>query len=133
MQRILPALAAFALVIAGVGGGILLLASRDHSSIDQKTASPAKAVTGPDGLPVGNLLIEFRRTRDGIRISQLAERLGAIDTTAARAAGQAIVAKQVDAGSGVTAHTGSADLQVADATAPELASFVREHLGRSGS
>ncbi len=133
VQRLLPALAAFVLVIAGVGGGILLLASRDGSSIDQTTPTPPKAVTGPDGLPVGNVLIEYRRNRDGIRISQLAERLGAIDTVPARAAGQAIVAKKVDDGSGVTAHTGTADLQVDAATDPQLAAFVRAHLGRSGS
>lgn len=133
MQRLLPAVAAFALVLAGLFGGIVLLASRDHSSIDQKPSTAAKAVTGPQGLPVGNVLVEYRRDRDGIRISQLAERLGAIDTTAARAAGQAIVAKQVEAGDGVTAHTGDADLQVAEATDPAFAAFVREHLGRTDS
>ena len=111
----------------------MLLASRDRSSIDQARRAPQEAVTGPDGLPVGNLLIEYRRQRDGIRIGQLAERLGAIDTTAARAAGQAIVSKDVDEGTGVSAHTGSANLQVADATDPKLAAFVREHLGRTGS
>ncbi|MDO9354197.1 MAG: hypothetical protein Q7T55_10905 [Solirubrobacteraceae bacterium] len=132
MQRLLPALAAFALVFAGVGAAILVFASRDGSSLEQQERAPAKAITGPDGLPVGNVLIEYRRERDGIRIGQLAERLGAIDTEPTRAAGQAIVAKEVDTGEGVTAHTGSADLQVAKATDPLLAAFVREHLGRSG-
>ena len=133
MQRLLPALAAFLLVIVGVGGGIVFLASRDHSSISEARGPAPKAVTGPDGLPVGNVLIEFRTRRDRIRIDQLAERLGAIDTTPARAAGQAIVAKEIEDGAGVTAHTGSDDLQVADASDPKLAAFVRAHLGRNDS
>lgn len=133
MQRLLPAVAAFVLVLAGLFGGIMLLASRDHSSIGDTPERTTQTVIGPQGLPVGNVLIEYRRERDGIRISRLAERLGAIDTTAARAAGQAIVAKQLDTGDGVTAHTGRADLQVEQATDPQLAAFVREHLGRTGS
>ena len=132
VQRLLPALAAFALVILGVGGGIFLLASRDGSSIQQDAPERPRAVTGPQGLPVGNVLVEYQRDRDGIRIGQLAERLGAIDTEATRAAGQAIVGRKVTSGPAVAAHTGSVDLELDDATDPKLAAFVREHLGRTG-
>jgi hypothetical protein len=129
VKRILPAIVAFALVIAGVGAGVLLLTARDHSSISgsQKTT---ETVTGPHHLPAGNIVIEYRDPADGIRIDQLAERLGAIDTKQTRAVGQALVSKRVET-PGVTALSGEGDLQVADATDPKLAAFVRQYLGRT--
>ena len=132
VQRLLPALVAFALIIVGVGGGIFLLAGRDGSSIQQEAPVTPRAVTGPQGLPVGNVLIEYQRSRDGIRIDQLAERLGAIDTEATRIAGQAVVARRVDTGPAITARTGSATIELDDATDPKLEAFVLEHLGRTG-
>jgi hypothetical protein len=129
VKRILPAIVAFALVIAGVGAGILLLTSRDHSSISG-SQEQTKTVTGPHHLPAGNIVVEFNDPADGIRIDQLAERLGAIDTKETRAAGQALVSKKVDT-PGVTAQSGEGDLTVESATDPKLAAFIRQYLGRT--
>lgn len=134
MKRILPVVAAFALVIAGVGGAIVLLASRDHSSLvpqrsGAQPVAPTTGVQGPYGLPAGNVVVTYSRPRDRIRIDQLAERLGAIDTEASRAAGQALISKS-DRGGGVVATNGTATQPLTDASDPRLANFVRQYLGR---
>lgn len=133
MQRLLPALAAFALVIAGVGAGILFLTARDESSITASTPSPAAQTgtsPGPYGLAAGNVVVTYSRQSDRIRIDQLAERLGAIDTDASRAAGQALVSKSAP-GQAVQATNGVLVLEVPSATDPRLAAFVRANLGRT--
>lgn len=134
VKRILPVVAAFALVIAGVGGAIVLLASRDHSSLDTgQSAAPnggrSATLEGPYGLPLGNVVVTYSAARDRIRIDQLAERLGAIDTKPSRAAGQALVSK-ADPGGQVVATNGTATQPLTDATDPRLAEFVRQYLGR---
>jgi len=130
VRRLLPALAAFALVIVGVGGGLALLTSRDHSNLEPTTA-PARATTGPAGLPAGNIVVEYTVRTDRDAIDALAAQLGAVDTRATRAAGQALVSKHVRERAGVLATNGSATLELPDATDPRLAAFVREHLGRT--
>ena len=134
MQRILPVVAAFALVIVGVGGAILWFASRDHSSLDAAPSStpagaPAGAADGPFGLPRGNVVVTYGEQRDRILVDRLAERLGAIDTKASRAAGQALVSK-ADRDGRVIASTGPVTLDLTGADDPRLANFVRQHLGR---
>lgn len=132
MKRVLPALAAFALVIVGVGAGILLLTSRDHSSIGPAASTTPSVATAKkvDHLPAGNIVVEFSRASDGAAVDQLAEQLGAVDTRVTRTAGQALVSKKVDT-SGVVARSVNGDLVVSDATDPRLAAFVRQNLGRT--
>ena len=134
VKRILPVVAAFALVIAGVGGAIILLASRDHSSLETgQTANPGgngtATVEGPYGLPLGNVVVTYSRPRDRNEIDALAEQLGAIDTKATRAAGMALVSK-ADASGKVVATNGTASQPLNDASDPRLADFVRQYLGR---
>lgn len=132
MKRILPVVAAFALVIAGVGGALLWFASRDGSALDEGQGADVAATTatGPFGLPAGNVVVTYSAQRDRIRIDQFAERLGAIDTKAARAAGQALVSK-ADKGSQMIATNGTATQPLTDASDPRLADFVRQYLGRT--
>lgn len=129
MQRFLPALAAVLLVVVGLGAGLFVLASRDSGSIEQTT--PLHAATGPDGLPAGNIIIRYRRGADGVEIGRLAASLGAIDTPAARQAGQALVARHERTGSGVQLDTGATTFTAPAASDPGVAAFVRQHLGRS--
>ncbi len=134
MKRILPVVAAFALVIAGVGGAIILLAARDHSSLETSqdaagAGTPAANAEGPYGLPAGNVVVTYSAQRDRLRIDQFAEQLGAIDTPAARAAGQALVSKADKTGK-VIATNGTASQPLTDASDPRLADFVRQYLGR---
>lgn len=130
VKRILPVVAAFALVIAGVGGAIVLLASRDHSSLESATTpAPTTVAIGPYGLPAGNVVVTYSSQADRIRIDRLAERLGAIDTKPTRAAGQALVSK-ADPGGQVVVTNGTASLPLNDASDPRLADFVRQYLGR---
>ncbi len=134
VKRILPVVAAFALVIAGVGGAIVLLAARDHSSLETGQgaggdgAPPANA-EGPYGLPAGNVVVTYAAQQDRLRIDQFAEQLGAIDTPASRAAGQALVSKADKSGQ-VLATNGTATQPLKDASDPRLADFVRQYLGR---
>ncbi|MEH3052676.1 MAG: hypothetical protein PGN13_01515 [Patulibacter minatonensis] len=130
MRRLLPAIAAFALVIAGVGGGLVILTARDQSGL-QPTSSVQRPTDGPSGLPAGNVVVEFERGTDRTAIDELAAALGAVDTPATRAAGQALVSKKVVGTTGVVATTGTSTLPLADAKDPRLAAFVREHLGRT--
>lgn len=134
MKRILPVVAAFALVIAGVGGAIVLLASRDHSSLEsEQTASqngaPKATLEGPYGLPLGNVVVTYSRPADRDQIDALAKQLGAIDTKPSRAAGQALVSKSSRGGQ-VVATNGTATQPLTDASDPRLAEFVRQYLGR---
>ncbi|MBJ7472966.1 MAG: hypothetical protein JHD16_16785 [Solirubrobacteraceae bacterium] len=131
MKRILPVVAAFALVIAGVGGAIFLLASRDSSALDDQQATPAATTlnAGPYGLPAGNVVVTYSSQRDRLRIDELAERLGATDAPATRAAGQALVSK-ADRSGQVVATNGTASQLLTDASDPRLADFVRQYLGR---
>lgn len=129
MKRILPVVAAFALVIVGVGGAIILLAARDHSSLESTTPAQTTVNIGPYGLPVGNVVVTYSSPADRIRIDRLAERLGAIDTKPTRAAGQALVSK-ADPGGQVVATNGTASLRLSGADDPRLADFVRQYLGR---
>ncbi|MBO9532080.1 MAG: hypothetical protein J7513_03790 [Solirubrobacteraceae bacterium] len=132
MRRLLPTLAAFALVIVGVGGGLLLLTSRDHGSLEPSTPAPA-AAAGPAGLPAGNVVVEFTSGADRRTIDDLAAELGAVDSPATRSAGQALVSKKVTTElEGVRALAGASTvLSLPAATDPQLAAFVREHLGRT--
>ncbi|MFT4035292.1 MAG: hypothetical protein QM679_06925 [Patulibacter sp.] len=129
MRRLLPTFAAFALVIAGVVGGLLVLSSRDHGSL--QTTTPTSRADGPAGLPTGNLVVQYASDRDRDAIDALAAELGAVDTPATRAAGQALVSKHVRGQRGILATTGSHSLPLSSASDPRLAAFVREHLGRT--
>lgn len=129
MKRILPVVAAFALVIVGVGGAIILLAARDHSSLEATTPASTTVNIGPYGLPVGNVVVTYSAQADRIRIDRLAERLGAIDTKPTRAAGQALVSK-AEPGGEVVVTNGTASLGLTDASDPRLEEFVRQYLGR---
>lgn len=130
VRRLLPAIAAFVLVIVGVGGGLAWLTARDHGSLEPTTAAP-RATTGPSGLPAGNVVVEYRTRADRDAIDALASQLGAVDTAPTRATGQALVSKHVAARQGVLATTGSTTLELPDAADPRLAAFVRAHLGRT--
>ncbi|MEN0015940.1 MAG: hypothetical protein AAGC46_21420, partial [Solirubrobacteraceae bacterium] len=83
-----------------------------------------------DHLPAGNVVVEFSAPADGVRVDELAEELGAIDTKETRAAGQALVSKKVDT-SGIVARSVNGDLVLPDATDPRLANFIRQNLGRT--
>lgn len=131
MRRLLPAIAAFALVIVGVGGGLLLLTARDHSSLEEAPATSPALRTGPAGLPAGNVVVEYAEPADRDAIDHLASQLGAVDSPATRAAGQALVSKHVASRAGVLATNGSATLALATASDPRLAAFVRAYLGRT--
>jgi hypothetical protein len=130
VRRLLPTLVAFVLVIAGVGGGLVLLTARDHGGLEPTSPPPAAAV-GPAGLPAGNVVVEYSARADRDAVDALADELGATDRPATRAAGQALVSKRVSGITGVLATTGSTTLGLPDATDPRLAAFVREHLGRT--
>lgn len=132
MKRILPVVAAFALVFVGVGGAIILLAARDHSSLEATTPVQTTVNIGPYGLPVGNVVVTYSSQADRIRIDRLAERLGAIDTKPTRAAGQALVSK-AEPGGKVVATNGTANQPLNDASDPRLEVFVRQYLGRVDS
>lgn len=130
MRRLLPAIAAFALVIVGVGGGLVLLTARDHSTLEP-TSPSERASTGPAGLPAGNVVVEYDTSADRDTIDDLATQLGAVDTPPTRAAGQALVSKHVAGVKGVNATAGATALFLPNARDPRLADFVREHLGRT--
>ncbi len=131
VRRILPAIAAFALVIAGVGGGLTILAARDHGGLTRTTPSAAAPASGPAGLPAGNVVVEYTRSADRETIDALAAELGAVDTPPTRAAGQALVSKRARSLDGIVARSATTTLALPDANDPRLAAFVREHLGRT--
>lgn len=131
VRRLLPVLAAFALVIVGVGGGLVLLTSRDHGGLTATTPPATTASGGPAGLPAGNVVVEYSADADRDAIDALAAQLGAVDTPATRAAGQALVSKHARGFSGVNALTSTTSLSLPRAKDPRLAAFVREHLGRT--
>lgn len=131
VRRLLPALAAFALVFAGVGGGLVLLTARDRGALTTTTPAATTAAVSPAGLPAGNVVVEYRSDADRDAIDALASQLGAVDAPATRAAGQALVSKHVRAVDGVNALSATSSLALPRATDPRLAAFVREHLGRT--
>lgn len=131
VRRILPALAAFALVIVGVGGGLALLASRDHGGLTPTTPARSTPVSGPAGLPAGNVVVEYTADADRDAVDELAAQLGAVDTPVTRQTGQALVSKHVRGADGVRALTATTSLSLPAASDPRLAAFVREHLGRT--
>lgn len=132
VRRFLPALAAFALVIVGVGGGLALLTSRDHGGLTTATTPAATSPSGgPAGLPPGNVVVEYTADDDRDAIDALASTLGAVDAPATRAAGQALVSKHVRNERGIRALTATTSLALPNAKDPRLAAFVREHLGRT--
>jgi hypothetical protein len=132
VQRFLPAFAAILLVAVGVIGAIALLASRDHSSLTPSTPVSDSAGQGPLGLTDGNVVVLVASGADRVRVDQLAKQLGALDTQATRAAGQALVSKLDPSITGVKVESGNATLVAASATDPAVAAFVRQHLGRVG-
>jgi hypothetical protein len=132
VRRFLPALAAFALVIVGVGGGLALLTSRDHGGLTPATTPTATSpAAGPAGLPAGNVVVTYATDADRDAIDALAASLGAVDAPATRAAGQALVSKHDRAADGIRAITATTSLDLPNAKDPRLAAFVREHLGRT--
>ena len=79
VRRLLPAIAAFALVVVGVGGGLLLLTARDHGGIEQVPPTSHAATIGPAGLPAGNIVVEYATPADRDAIDQLASWAGIPD------------------------------------------------------
>lgn len=132
MQRLLVGLAVTVLIVAGVGAAIIVLSSRDGGSLDAAPTtqpSPTSAC-----VPDGNVTIVYAEAPDGIRINRLAERLGALNTEAARSAGQAIIVRQNERlGLVVAKTTCGARLELESASDPQLEAFVREHLGSQGA
>jgi len=128
VQRLLPALAAIILLVAGIVALVAAFSSHDASSIGNGPAvsSPAH---GPDGLPLGNIVVHYRSQADGQRLGQLAERLSALQTSAAIAAGQALVLRRDRPASGVVADNGRDRLAAPTATTPALTTFVQHWLG----
>ncbi len=132
MRRLLPALAAFALVIVGVGGGLLLLTARDRGALEPSTpARPATTAEGPLGLPVGNVVVDYGSRRDRDAIDAIAARLGAVDSPQTRAAGQALVSHAVRGLEGVVARSSSSTLKLPGASDPRLEQFILTHLGEA--
>lgn len=132
VRRFLPALAAFALVIVGVVGGLALLTARDHGGLTTNATPASNDPTGgPAGLPPGNVVVEYVTDDDRDAVDALASQLGAVDAPATRAAGQALVSKHVRSATGIRAVTATTSLALPSAKDPRLAAFVREHLGRT--
>lgn len=132
VRRLLPALAAFALVIVGVGGGLLLLTARDRGALEPSTpARPAATQSGPLGLPVGNVVVDYGSRRDRDAIDAAAARLGAADSPETRAAGQALVSHAVKGLDGIVARSSASTLALPSADDPRLEQFILSHLGEA--
>ena len=128
MQRVLPALVAIILLIAGIAALVSAFSSHDAASIGT-TATVKAPAAGPDGLPAGNIVIRYSSGSDGGTLRTLSSRLSAESTTAAVAAGQAIVLRHDGKVHGVVATNGRDTVTAASATAPAVGNFVQHWLG----
>jgi hypothetical protein len=128
VQRLLPALVAIVLLIAGIAALVAAFSSHDAASIGTSStaSSPAR---GPNGLPVGNIVVHYRAGVDGKELRALASRLSAEQTAAAVAAGQAIVLRHDGPAHGVIADNGRDRLSAPSGSAPALNTFVQQWLG----
>lgn len=137
MRSAFPTIAAAILVIAALIGGVLLFTGRDEASLEPvappTAPQPNAGARLPDDLPAGNVLIRYRTGAAHRAVDKLATTLGAVDTPAARAGGQAIVAEPArDLSTDLLVVTHDAEQAFGDANDPAVGAYVRARLGRTG-
>ena len=130
MRRLVTAVVTVAVALGGVVGIVAFFASRDQATTQQ--AAPAGTLapgTGGGLLTAGNVELDYGRAADGPRLRALARSLGAPDTPALRAAGQAVVVRRRPGVGGVLARALHHRLEVASPADPRLQDFVESWLG----
>lgn len=130
VARLLPALAAAVLIVAGFAAVIVFFGARDESGIEQP--APSAATSSDAVLAAGNVRLEYGDAAQATPARRLAEQLGAVDSPAARAAGQALIIRRSERlATGVRLQAARAELTAATVDDPAVAAFVRQHLGRT--
>ncbi|MCW2991906.1 MAG: hypothetical protein JWM73_2500 [Solirubrobacterales bacterium] len=129
MRKLAGTLLAIAIAVVGTIGLIAFFDSRDSSttSAGTTTAAPAQG-SAPDG----NVVVSYTADADGRRLRALAKQLGAPDTPASRAAGQALIVRRGST-AGIIATAGRESITVTDPTDPRLQDFIDRWLGQGAS
>jgi hypothetical protein len=137
VRRALSTIAIVVVAVAGVIGLIAFFNSRDPST----TANDHVATSDPGvGAPVaagallhaGNVVLSYSDASFTPALRRLASSLGAPDTPALRAAGQAVVLRRDPRAGGVAARALRHSLVVATPSDPRLQDFIERWLGPSG-
>ncbi len=135
MRRAATVLASVGMAVVAVVVVIAFFSSRDEATTAPNRSAPGVVDSGATDplLRNGNVEILYSRAGDGRRLRKLAEDLGAPDTPALRAAGQAVVLRLDAGGPAVRARAFRHSLRVASAADPRLQDFVEAWLGAAAS
>lgn len=136
MRRALITLGSVLVAIVGVIALIAFFNSRDPSTTGTGTGAPARpagtTATGASPLlRAGNVELRYSDPAFTPRLLALARSLGATDSRAARAAGQAVVLRRAPGVGGIRARALGRSLAVATPADPQLQAFVERWLGRA--
>ena len=134
MWRAAIALLAAAAGVVAVVGAIAFFSSRDEGPTDRRPA-PGAVDRGADGalLRAGNVELVYGAAADAARLATLVDALGAADSRALRAAGQAVILRRDPGRLGVLARAWHHRLEVRSAADSRLQDFVETWLGAPGS
>jgi len=121
--------------IAGVIGVIAFFSSRDEGRTANGRTGPGVVDRAAVDrlLRAGNVELFYGAPADAVRLRALARSLGAPDTPALRAAGQAVVLRSDPGRRGVLARAWKHSLQARSAADPRLQDFVESWLGARAS
>lgn len=138
MRKLVGTLLAVAIAVVGVIGLIAFFNSRDDSTTgDARPATePGRTSTAGGGdalLEGGNVVLRFSDGSFAPRLRALAGDLGAPDTPALRAAGQAVVLRRDPKAAGVVADAYRHTLTVREPGDPQLQAFIERWLGRAAT
>lgn len=129
--------AAVLVAVVGVVGLIAFFDSRDESTtaVPQAASAPGTPSAGAAGalLRAGNVRLSYSDPRYAAPLRELAASLGAPDTPATRAAGQAVVLHRAAGVRGVVARALGHTLVVADPRDERLAQFIESRIGRGAA
>jgi hypothetical protein len=137
MRKVLGMLAALAIAVVGVVGIIAFLNSRDSSTTGGAGTAPMPGVAAPAGggalLRGGNVVLSYSDPTFTPALRRLASSLGAPDTPALRATGQAVVLQRNPRTGGVVARAWKHTLTVASPADGRLQDFIESWLGQGAA
>lgn len=134
MRKLAGTLLAIAIAVVGVIGLIAFFDSRDPSTTNgEPTATTAAPASAGALLEQGNVVLRFSDRAFRPKLQALATGLGAPDTPALRAAGQAVVLRAQAGTAGVVAAAYGHTLAARTPDDPQLQAFIEKWLGQGAS
>jgi hypothetical protein len=137
MRKALGTIAVLAVAVAGVIALIAFFNSRDSSTTGGAATAPAPGVAVQPGggalVRRGNIVLSYADAAVAPALRRLASGLGAPDTPALRAAGQAVVLRRDPRASGIVARAYRHTLNVSSPADGRLQDFIESWLGQGAS